>query len=216
MRHNDAVRRLLGAIVSILLGAVATVTLAIIALIGADESTGGSSSLLIRNGTELWLVRRHESFGLTWINSELYWPPLVNSQPTSIDIPWWATPPERQWPETGLPRVAALAVGWPAPFVARRWIALRSGEIFPLPHELDDGRDSLRRAAGRFREADAAAPYLILWRGLLLDVGVLSLAFGALIWGLATLRAALFHRQERNDEPHEQKQRDGETGHAQE
>lgn len=188
--------------------------LALFALYTADKSTGGGGSLLIRNGTELWLVRRHTSFGLIWINCELFWPPLVNPQPSMNDLPWWAVPPQREWPTSGLTRVATLAVGWPAPFLARQWQTSRAGDIFPLPHELDDGRDSLRRAAGRFRDRDAAAPLTVLWRGLVINLGVLSLAAGAILWVLSFLWSFLFHGNDRDDGSNQKQERHRERDHA--
>ncbi|MBM4113251.1 MAG: hypothetical protein FJ253_07735 [Phycisphaerae bacterium] len=196
----------------IALGVATTLLLGRMALDGADRATGSSSSMLVRNGTELWFVRRLTSFGLEWINCERSWPPLANEATTMIDIPSWAIPPNAPVEATEL-RVATLAVGWPAPYLVRQWTVTRQTEIFPLPVELDDGADSLRRAAERLRQSDPAQRR-ILWRGAILDVGVLSLAWLVVGWTGATLYRVL-HGKQRNDEADEQQERGGEAGHSQ-
>ncbi len=212
---RSMVRRAAVFITAIVLGVLTTIAVAGMALIGADRSQGGSSTLLIRNDTELWLVRRHRGFGLEWINCELSWPPLANPAPTMIDLPWWAIPPQKSWGAEAVPRFATLAVGWPAPFIIRQWTALRQSEIFPLPVELDDGADSLRRAAGRFMESDPGRPRPILWRGAILDAGLFSLGWLVAWWLVAALFRGL-RGKERNDDADEHEERRGQPRHSQE
>jgi len=196
-------RRVVVPLIAVVLGATTTLGLAFGALVWADQATASSSTVVVRHGTEAWIVREHATFGLTWVNCERATPPLVNAVPTIMDIPQWAIPPERTWPIEGTPRVATLAVGWPAPFVTRQWSTTSHTQIFPLQIDLDDGRDSLRRAAGRFREDDPALPRTILWRGAAIDVGLLSFAWAALLWTLSAVLPALLNRQERQDSAHQ-------------
>lgn len=196
-------RRLLLTISSLSLGVIATLVVAWWALASADQASSMSTTIMIRGGTEAWLVRRLDSFGLIWVNGERLRPALVNPAPDFNDLPAWATPSSDAWPIDASPRVATLAVGWPAPFVTRQWSTISLSQIFPLQVDLDDGRDSLRRAAGRFMERDDAPPRRILWRGLIINVGLFSLAAAAVGWILHLLLRTLLHRQERDDPAHE-------------
>ncbi|MBX3354193.1 MAG: hypothetical protein KF724_00670 [Phycisphaeraceae bacterium] len=200
-------RRIIVLLLAVLLGAATTFAFAAYALISAGPAERMSTSIVVRNGTEGWIVRRLDRFGLIWINCERLRPPLVNAAPTLMDIPSWSIPPEGPWPAGGNPRVATLAVGWPAPIAARQWTTTSLSQIFPLQVEQDDGRDSLRRAAGRFIDADGGPPRVFLWRGFLVNTGIFSLAWAIVGWSVAALWTALFHRQERNDEANKDEQR---------
>ena len=197
-------RRIVIPLLAVLLGAATTFGVAFAALVWADRATTSMSSVIVRNGTEAWLVRQHWAFGLQWVNCERVTPALVNETPAMIDIPQWAIPPERAWPLEGNPRAATLAVGWPAPIMARQWTTSSLNQIFPLQFDLDDGHDSLRRAAARFRESDPTVPITLLPRGLIVNFGLFALAWAAMIWLASTVVAALLHRQERNQPAHQQ------------
>lgn len=212
------------AIFSLILGAATTLSVAWLALIDADRSSGSSSSMLIRGGTELWFVRRLTGFGLEWINCEAMSQPLSNPAPDLIDIPPWAIPPDGLASAGTEVRFATLAVGWPAPFVIRQWSAARQLETFPLRVELDDGHDSLRRASERFRASETprgvigksghANPRIILWRGAVINVALFGVAWLVALMGAAMLLRAL-HGKKRNQESDEQKQANAQSGHSQ-
>lgn len=208
-------RRLILIIVSIVLGVATTLGVAAMALVNADKSSAGATTLFVRNGTELWIVRRLSSTGLEWVNCERAWPPLVNPIDDLVDIPAWAIPPERSADAGGEFRFATLAIGWPAPLAIQSWEATRPSEIFPLPVELDDGGDSLRRAAGRFLESDSRRPRRILWRGAIIDASLFTLAWIAILW-LGALLARSLDGKQRDSDADEDEQRRGQAGHAEE
>lgn len=184
-------RRILFFLVTLLLGAATTVLIAAKALIDADRAERSGSSVIVRNGTEAWMVRTHDAFGLRWVNCERAATPLVSPVPTLIDIPSWAVPPEGLFAPDSSARVATLAVGWPRPIMTRQWATDVTSNIFPLQVEIDDGNDSLRRAASRFTEEDPGVPRNILWRGVLINTGIFWLAWGVVGWLIATIYRAV-------------------------
>jgi len=181
------------------LGLISTFAIAAIALLRADRASHSSTSIIVRDGTEAWLVNMHHSFGLTWVNCERLVPPLLNESPSIVDIPSWSIPPHRQWPAAGNPRVASLAVGWPAPLAVRQWWTTSISQTFPLRFDHDDGRDSLRRAASRFFDRDSNAHGFWLWRGVALNTGLLGLGWAALGWISLALWRGTSHGQQGNE-----------------
>ena len=177
-------RTLLCVIGSLVVGAAATAAVAWTALALADGGDRHGTGLLIREGTQLWLVTSHSRFGLRWVNLELQDPPLQNRTAEVNDIPAWAQPPQRSWPSNGRVRVATLAVGWPFPVAARQWWTGAFTQTFPLPYEEDESGMSVKTAADRFWEPacdgtggrTANAPQQILWGGALVDTAIFGLA----------------------------------------
>lgn len=184
-------RRVFFILLTLLLGAATTVGVAVMALASADRAERSGSSVIVRDGTEAWLVRTHDAFGLAWVNCERAVTPLVNPVPTVFDVPAWAEPPTGYFAPDANARVATLAIGWPLPIVTRQWRTDVASQIFPLQVEIDDGNDSLRRAASRFVEDDPGVPRRVLWRGVIVDVGIFSLAWAVFGWLVATIYRAV-------------------------
>lgn len=185
-------RRAVFVIVMLLLGAATTAAVAVMALFSADRATESTTSVIVRNGAELWLVRMHEGFGLRWVNCERALAPLANAVLPVDDLPDWARLPDVVFPPDASPRIATLAVGWPMPIAARQWSAPSYQHLFPLQFEIDDGNDSLRRAAQRFREDEPGVPVRILWPGVAVDVALFAIAWGILALLLSSVWRVIF------------------------
>lgn len=112
-----------------------------------------------------WLIARHRAVGVWWLNASQTSAPLLGevpyAPPGSPAPSAEGTPPE-PWAERCLPplrglpqgaRVGVIAFGWPAPMVARSWVAVFQQDGFPMAAEVDIGDAVLENAVRRVSES---------------------------------------------------------------
>jgi len=109
------------------------------------------SDIIVRSGTNVWLVGGADTFGLSWrsadqtINLQVARSDLdvINGQWTSGDVDGWClllpTPV----------RTGALAVGWPSAWMVWRFSSDNEREWFPRPFEKADQGEEIATASSR-------------------------------------------------------------------